>query len=294
MVGFSHESSVLAGKTFPLVEKFFPTAVLYPSHQAFEPHWHEELEILYVVSGELICHFEHKSLRLKKRDIVVINPNVLHSGHAVPGQRVDYYTILVHSRILSTAGFLPVLDTNSNYVLDPILVCNDDANHDFLENCIQRVIQESENKNTGYENAICNWLNLLYIPLERQYPKYDAHRQQVKHQLAQFERLFQYVEKHYRETITVDMAASLLTMSRFYFCRVFKKNTGYTFVEYLNRYRVQIAEKLLGETSKPISDVAELVGLADSSYFTKVFEKYMQVSPSEYRKKVRGHLENQV
>ena len=67
--------------------------------------------------------------------------------------------------------------------------------------------------------------------------------------------------------------------------KFFKKQTGYSFIQYLNDYRLEIASKYLIETDKKVSDIAVLVGFDNIPYFVRCFHKKYNMSPKEYRKK---------
>ena len=68
-----------------------------------------------------------------------------------------------------------------------------------------------------------------------------------------------------------------------YFCRLFKKETGYTFGQYLTHYRIKVAADLLANFDIRVSEVAEQVGYADSNYFSQIFKKTMGITPREYQ-----------
>ena len=72
-------------------------------------------------------------------------------------------------------------------------------------------------------------------------------------------------------------------VSEGHLCRLFKTVTKMSVIEYINFYRISISAKLLGETRREIGEVAGLVGFNNISYFNKVFRKYMQITPSEFR-----------
>ncbi|MBS6646203.1 MAG: response regulator [Clostridiaceae bacterium] len=92
-----------------------------------------------------------------------------------------------------------------------------------------------------------------------------------------------YVREHYAREIMVSDVAEHLKISEAYFCRLFKKETGYTFGQYLTNYRVHVAAGLLSNFPMKVSEAAEQVGFTDSNYFSTIFKKIMEMSPSEYQ-----------
>ena len=77
---------------------------------------------------------------------------------------------------------------------------------------------------------------------------------------------------------------------KIYFCRLFKKGTGKSYIDYLNYVRVSTAEELLRTTDLSISIIMEKTGFTSLSYFTKVFKNQNGISPSSYRKHIRSFI----
>jgi AraC-like DNA-binding protein len=95
--------------------------------------------------------------------------------------------------------------------------------------------------------------------------------------------LFEYIDVHYGEPITIQDAASIVYLSKSHFMKFFKRVTGQAFVSYLNHFRIAKAQVLLTTTDLPFSEVSQEVGFCDQSYFGLVFRKLVHVSPREYK-----------
>jgi len=91
------------------------------------------------------------------------------------------------------------------------------------------------------------------------------------------------IEENSINELTTNSVAEQLGLSRNYFGQLFKKETGYTFTEYLNRVRISKAKKLLKTTTLKVYEISELVGIEDSFYFSSLFKKYVGCSPTDYR-----------
>ena len=92
-----------------------------------------------------------------------------------------------------------------------------------------------------------------------------------------------YVRNHYAEDISNVTAAEQLDINSAYFCRLFKKETGYTVLNYLTQYRVSMACRLLSGGEHRVYEVAEKVGYRDVTYFGSTFKKFTGLSPTEYQ-----------
>ena len=91
-----------------------------------------------------------------------------------------------------------------------------------------------------------------------------------------------YAEENFRGKVTSGHAAALCGLSAFQFSRVFKETYAITFQEYLLRFRIREACRLLKNPAAQVADVAHLVGFNDPSYFCKIFKRYTSVSPSRF------------
>jgi AraC-like DNA-binding protein len=103
-----------------------------------------------------------------------------------------------------------------------------------------------------------------------------------RHDPASLAPAISYVEENFRGKVTSAKAAMLCGLSAFQFSRAFKESYSITFQEYLLRFRIREACRLLRNPSAPVADVAHLVGFNDSSYFSKIFKRYTSTSPSRF------------
>lgn len=92
-----------------------------------------------------------------------------------------------------------------------------------------------------------------------------------------------YIQDHYNEQVTLNEVAENIYVSTFYISRMFKKELGKSFVDYLNDVRIDKAKELLKDVKYKTYEVAEKVGISDPHYFSKLFKKYSGMTPSEFR-----------
>ncbi len=93
----------------------------------------------------------------------------------------------------------------------------------------------------------------------------------------------EYLNEHYSEQVTLNEVAEHTFVTTFYISRMFKKELGISFIDYLNEIRIQKAKELLKDVKFKSYEVASLVGIPDPHYFSKLFKKHSGISPSEYR-----------
>ncbi|HEY9058922.1 MAG TPA: response regulator [Pseudobacteroides sp.] len=92
-----------------------------------------------------------------------------------------------------------------------------------------------------------------------------------------------YLHNHYNEPITLGRVAENIYVSSFYLSRMFKKELGKNFIDFLNEIRVEKSKELLKDGKFKTYEIAQLVGFSDSQYFSKTFKKYANMTPTEYR-----------
>lgn len=99
------------------------------------------------------------------------------------------------------------------------------------------------------------------------------------------QQLLDYIHANYASRITEQDLAILVNLSVNYMHRRFSSEIGIPPIQYLNRYRIRCAKQLLINSDFSVTQIAETVGIPDSNYFCRVFQKHSKNrSPSEYRK----------
>lgn len=92
-----------------------------------------------------------------------------------------------------------------------------------------------------------------------------------------------YIQHHLGDDFGIEDISEYLGISCSYFCLLFKNHFGETFVEYLTKQRVEMAKCLLSGSDKSVTQIGSVVGYQERRYFTKVFQKYTGMTPSEFR-----------
>ena len=97
------------------------------------------------------------------------------------------------------------------------------------------------------------------------------------------ENSIEYIHKKYNTQLTTDDISSQFKINKCYFCYMFKKETGQTFINYLNNHRIEQSKELLKNTDMSLLDIALEVGYNNQSYYSTIFKKYTNMTPLEYR-----------
>lgn len=243
-------------------------------------HSHSELEIIYVLTGAIKVTHSNKENLLKSNDVMLINMNDTHS--------IVFDSESLICKISLSYRLLVENIQNGNYLFS----CNStqDKVHSYIDiqNIIKRIMLDlvSSKKKTS-----CYMRGLIYELLDILIEQFQIQiginiKNSEKDERLQF--IFNYVNIHYQEPLHLEEIAELLYTSKSTISRLFKKETGIYFTEYLQRLRLSYAVKELLETQYPITKVAVDCGFSNPSIFSKVFQEKYHTSPSLYRKKKRN------
>lgn len=98
------------------------------------------------------------------------------------------------------------------------------------------------------------------------------------------QKAIEYINENYMNDISLESVSNYVYLSTSYFSRLFKKSMGINFIDYLNKVRVEESKKYLPDLRLSLSNIAQLVGFTDQSYYTKMFKKVEGISPGQFRK----------
>lgn len=99
------------------------------------------------------------------------------------------------------------------------------------------------------------------------------------------QKAFDYIDEHQGKAISLTEVARAVNISSYYFCRMFKEETGMNFTEYLARLRVEKAKNMLLNPHQRVSEVAYEVGFQSLSQFNRSFARFVGCSPTDWRRK---------
>ncbi len=94
-----------------------------------------------------------------------------------------------------------------------------------------------------------------------------------------------FIRENYSNPIQLSDVAEKCRVTTSYLSRLFSDHLNTSFIDFLNRYKLNIAMKLLKDENQSVKEVSYLVGYQDPNYFSRIFKKYMNMTPSEYIKR---------
>lgn len=253
-----------------------------PACQLCKMHFHPELEFLYVQNGTIVCYTGDDEVTLKSGDVFFINSKTPHYTKATVNPTT--YSFIQFRNPTSIKGPLSYLSRfmNRSETSSYFFKAGTEENTEIL-GYISALLRENENKDFSYDFFITAnaYLIISLLHRKRLLPVPETFAGQKT--LGKLLPIFDYISENYSENITLETLSRVTNLNKSYLCRVFKKATGRTVIDYINFVRICKAEKLL-KTDMNISDVAYQVGFSTLSHFNHIFKRYNRCPPSEYRK----------
>lgn len=282
-----HEHTDIPDKTFPM--NTFHCRM-------FPPHWHDHLEWVYVCRGATRVQLDGDFFDVVAGELIFINAKQVHSSIAtVPGTEliaIVFNDALLRSSLDSTDSryFGPLM--NNRWQV-PSVIKREDPLWADIRQSVLHVIDEFERSDAGFELFIKSEFYKLFGLMFRNAVTKLKKGEHPRQDTAYFTNLLTYLRDHFSESVSVCDAARMVNMSPNYFCKIFKKLTGKTLVEYMHILRVMEAERLLLNTNIPITTIAGEVGFSNATYFGRIFKKYKNQVPSDVRRIYAQHQAQQ-
>lgn len=258
-------------------------------------HWHPEVELFFITAGSLSFQVEGEQFQLEAGDVLLIRPNALHGSHDCLKECLrfraavfDYHFLagIENDRIEQEYLRPLLLEEKSSFFLMSQKDGTEEKKAEMtaLFSLLNRLFDVFQKKEKGYELLTRAWLlEAMYVLLR--YGGEETGRVRSSEGRSRLIRdIVRFVEEHYTQKLRLGDLAAQLSMSEGYLCRFFRKNFHMTFVEYVQRFRLQKAARLLLETDDPVGKIALDVGFGSGNYFTTEFGKYYHTTPQKYRK----------
>ncbi|MDY3618994.1 AraC family transcriptional regulator [Agathobaculum sp.] len=265
----------------------FPTAsnkrrtptLLYVDHNAHDQethflHMHKSiLEIYLIYQGAVRFFLNTLSYHTQPGDVLIGNSGWIHEETFDRG--IPYQSYCIGITGLET-GDLP-----ENWIIpsdaDPLFRGAEEFHQlyalaDMIYTCQTRKSLYSENACQSMASAL---LDLVFQMREHAQPAQKHHS--LVHEVLV------YLDQNYSDDISLARLAGLFHISEYHLSHLFKRETGYSLIQYVIRRRIGEAQSMLTYTRKSITDIAIDTGFTDSCHLNKLFYKYAGMSPTQYR-----------
>lgn len=257
------------------------------AEKKFFPHTHDFIEIVYILSGSGKQIIDGSTYDVSRGSLLFINYGQTHAFSS--DNDMLYYNVLVRPEafgeavvnennafeILSLTAFE---EFQSMDMLKPIIEMQNDM-RDKAEYILHEMLSEYTCGNVGSATVLQGYLTVLitYICRVSTYglPGFDEISGGITN----------YINRHYKEKLTLETLATKCFYSPKYFSRIFKERYGMNVTDYIQQKRIEEGMRLLRTTLMSVTEISVSIGYSDKVLFHRYFRKYCGMTPLEYRRK---------
>jgi len=256
-------------------------------------HDHFFIEITYILEGEAEHTLDGHTTNVRKGDYFIVDYGSRHSYKATRSigfRNLDLLflpeildPILKGTKSLRTLLEHYLLHFNINaLVQNPAhMVFHDDTGK--ILKLMELIDEEAELRRAGYTELMrCYLIEILLLTMRRLDDSAAAANGQ---DISSF--ISAYVAEHYMEELTLKSLADRMNYSLPYVSKRFKEDTGVTFVNYLQNYRVMQGCRLLSSSNRSLGEITEMVGYHDVKFFSALVKKMTGLSPADFRRRYK-------
>ena len=258
----------------------------HSQNYAFFPHMHQDyLELFYVYHGNGRYMVGGETYGITKGDIVICNAGVLHSKSCEHAENLRSYSIGI------TNLALHLLPDNWLCSSDAVPVLSCGSLSGSVGEMFRLIYLLSNDTKTLGETCTALSISLLLLTYELlQSRERNTVIRTRTSASATADRVRRYLDKHYREALTLEQISRDLHINAYYLSHTFKNEFGVPPIQYAMKRRIGEAQGLLMDTDIPIGDIADSLGFSSTCHLNTMFNKYVGIPPGKYRQSFK-HME---
>lgn len=244
------------------------------------PRGRKDYYFLYVQSGWIIMEYGQKNIHIEAGKCLYYPPNV-RQLYSLPaeGNPVTYYVHFTGPAADEAMSLLPPHDNNVYNIIDQTLF--ESLFHRLLYAYNSHRIYSERKNPISYPGINGILLEIIDVMLRGNSPSEGKIPSEIMKTSA-------HIREHFQEDIDLEECASNAHLSMSRFTHLFTEKMGISPRKFILHLRIDTAKELLLYSTLNVNEIAENVGFAEPSYFSRLFHKYTGVSPSDYRKKGHG------
>lgn len=244
----------------------------------FPLHWHERIEIIYVVEGSLRISIDSDEwVEYSRGDIAIVCPRLLHQGET-KNTAVKYYCISFEPNMLINGA--PSTERYIRPIANSKIIFTPKAQNKEIGEILEKIVYVNKNKTPASSIQI---ISLLYQLIFLFYNHQTVLKKTEKTTDSKFDSVVKYINENFCNIVNTSLISEKFGYDESYFCRKFKAATGITVMKYIKVLRLEHAQHLLKNTNEDIQSISNDCGFNDHCYFTRSFKEYFGFTPSEYR-----------
>lgn len=246
----------------------------YDKDYYMENHWHNSIEITYVVKGLKVQQMENKEVIAPAGTLLLVNSGVIHDVDVKKG--LEGIVLLIDRNYIDHVC-PQCIERGFSLEKEPL------AKKKIVD-YLFKLVEAYENNNKVKANIIV--LEIISVLAEQL--MLEGHYIKEKHDDESYELVIsitEYIDYHYAQKISLDDLARMTCYNKTYLSNIFKKKTGITIFEYLRNVRMRHCLYELKHSDDTIVSIALNNGFANIQIFNRVFKEVYQMTPKQYREK---------
>lgn len=245
----------------------------YPDMLEFKYHNHNDVyEIVLFLSGDAELCVEGNTYKLSPYDIAIVRPFEMHRIECLSGkpyERVLMYTTDEYCRKNNCESFLGIFKERS--LGSDNLIPSDIVKSSGLLGAVNRMRQYCEdNAYTAANGVMTEFLYLLNNSKSMMHKSYAKDRR--------IREIIVFINENLTEDISLDSLSQQFFINKYHLCKAFKKNTGYTIIQYINHKRILLVQEL-HKGGQSLIQASSNAGFNNYSHFYKMYVNFMGESP---------------
>lgn len=250
-------------------------------------HWHESLEILFVLKGNVNIVIDESAYYLSQEDVIVINANEVHTissndDNIILALQIPIDFIKPYYEDIENIKFncrSVLLKDEDKYIIDEI--------RKILAKTMWTYSKDEEDCEIKIQSLA---FELIYTLCRNFKEKEDVYNKSGNKYSERLKRIIQYIDLNYKEDISLSTLAEKEYLSNAYLSKFFRKYIGKNFHSYLSSIRLEHAVKDLIYSDLSITEVALNNGFNNEKTFFNLFKENYAQTPNSYRKKIKTNL----
>ena len=232
--------------------------------------------------GSIVC--EEKSYPIERGVLCFLGADKYH--YTMPDTPAQYDRSKMFLSLGETQRLLDLLDEDSPlrtaFTADSVVYAHiPEQAYAEVEQLFEQVDQQAQASDCFQAVLLANFLRLL------------THlHQHVSESIApargMLPQAVEYIHRHIAENIGIEQVCTAVHVSKYHFCRQFKKATGLTVMEYILKTRVMMARSMLSKPGLSVGEVSERCGFSSPAYFSRAFRRETGFSPLGYRQSLHA------
>lgn len=258
---------------------------IYDEYENTFIHQHDFIEMSYVISGRGTHVIANEKVNIVKGHIAIIDEYTPHSMFPTNPRndenlavfncmfKKDYFLMLLNKHLKDTGIFQDFVDGNVRFLFFQ------DDNHYQLSQLFEKLFREYMFKLSNARELLELLTGQIFIGLNR----LCLGEVNSGHVSRTISSALKYIEEHYNEKISVSELSRSLNISKSHLSTLFKKCTGFSILEYVQKRRIEHACHYIIDDDSSFREVAFKVGYSDYVFFLKIFKKLTGMTPREFK-----------